>query len=88
MDSAFSQGGNSERKLTVNIKPKKDPKMGDLAPIKQLQIEKKREVLEVKKEIKNSDECSTFLEDQVFYCNYKAKYLRNSFSQQLLVFLV
>ena len=88
MDSAFSQGGNSERKLTVNIKPKKDPKMGDLAPIKQLQIEKKREVLEVKKEIKNSDECSTFLEDQVFHCNYEAKYLRNGFSHQLLVFLV
>ena len=56
MDSAFSLGGNSERKLTVDINAKKDPKMDDVAPIKKLKIENKRKVLEVEKEIKNSDE--------------------------------
>ena len=69
MDSAFSLGGNSERKLTVDINAKIDPKMDDVAPIKKLKIENKKKVLEVEKEIKNSDECSKFLEDQVFHFN-------------------
>ncbi len=46
--------------------------MVDLALNEQQKLEK-AEVLEVKKEINNSDECSKFLEDQVFHFNYGMK---------------